>query len=198
MEFARVVAARRMVRAFGPDPVDPGVVDRLVDLARRAPSAGNTQALAFVVLEGPAQVARFWDASFPVALRDGFRYPGLFDAPVVVVPAVRPDAYAVRYREPDKAHAGLGTVAAWPVPYWYVDGGMAVMTLLHAAVDEGLGALFFGLFDGEAGVLAALGVPEGWRALGAVALGHPAPDPPGRSAARGRAPLSEVVHRGGW
>ena len=41
-----------MVRAFTADPVDPSVVDDLVDLARRAPSAGNSQGMAYLVLEG--------------------------------------------------------------------------------------------------------------------------------------------------
>jgi nitroreductase len=70
--------------------------------------------------------------------------------------------------------------------------------LLLAAVDAGLGALFYGLFDHEAAVLAALGVPAGYRALGAVALGWPAPDEPGRSAGRPRPALGDVVHRGRW
>jgi nitroreductase len=84
------------------------------------------------------------------------------------------------------------------VPYWWVDAGMAAEHLLLGAVAEGLGACFFGLFDHEAAVLAELGVPEGWRAVGTVAMGHPAPDEPGRSARRGRRPLDEVVRRGGW
>ena len=68
------------------------------------------------------------------------------------------------------------------MPYWWVDGGMAVEHVLLGAVDAGLGACFFGLFDHEPAVFAALGVPEGWRALGTIALGHPAPDEPGLSA----------------
>jgi len=89
-------------------------------------------------------------------------------------------------------------MGAWPVPYWWVDGGMAVEHLLLGAVDAGLGACFFGLFQHEAEALASLGVPDGWRALGTVALGHPAAGPPGQSAGRGRRPLEEVLHRGGW
>jgi nitroreductase len=65
-------------------------------------------------------------------------------------------------------------------------------------VDDGLGALLFGLFAHEAAVLAAFGVPAGRRALGTVALGHPAPDEPGRSADRPRRPLADIVHRGRW
>ncbi len=198
MELSDAIRARRMVRAFDGRPVAPQVVDGLIDLARRAPSAGNTQPWSFVVLEGE-QTARLWDVTLPTDRRPGFRWQRLIDAPVVVVPLVAPAAYAERYAEDDKAATGLGAgVEAWPVPYWWVDGGMAVHGLLLAAVDAGLGALFYGLFEHEAAALAALGVPDGWRALGAVALGWPAADEPGRSAARPRPPLGSVIHRGAW
>jgi nitroreductase len=198
VELRRAIAARRMVRAFDGRPVAAPLVDGLIDLARRAPSAGNTQPWAFVVLEG-AQTARLWDVTLPPARRSRFRWPGLLDAPVVIVPVVDPEAYVHRYDEPDKRSTGRGAgTEAWPVPYWWVDGGMAVHGLLLAAVDAGLGALFYGLFEHEAAALAALGVPPGRRALGAVALGWPAPDEPGRSSARPRPPLDAVIHRGGW
>jgi nitroreductase len=198
VELTDAVRRRRMVRAFAQRPVPPATVDALVDLARRAPSAGNTRPTAFVVLEGD-ETARLWDVTLPPARRGSFRWPGLLDAPVVIVPVVEPAAYPRRYAEPDKSATGLGAGEdAWPVPYWWVDGGMAVHALLLGATDAGLGALFFGLFDNEAAALTALGVPPGWRALGAVALGWPAPDEPGRSAGRPAPPLAAVVHRGGW
>jgi nitroreductase len=188
-----------MVRAFTDEPVEPGLVDALVDLARRAPSAGNSQGWAFVVLSGSAETARYWDVTLPPERRAGFRWPGLVAAPVLVVALVRPEAWVERYAEPDKAATGLGQgTGEWAVPYWWVDGGMAVEHLLLGAVEAGLGACFFGLFGHEAAVLAELGVPAGWRALGTVALGHPAPGDPGRSTSRPRRPLDEVIHRGGW
>lgn len=187
-----------MVRAFTPDPVPPGVVDDLVDLARRAPAAGNTQTFDVVVLEGD-DTARFWDVSLPPARREGFGFPGLVAAPVLLLPLVRPAAYPERYAEPDKAGTGLGAgTERWATPYWWVDGGMAVMALLLGAVDAGLGASLFGLFERERAVLDALGVPADRRALGAIAVGYPAPDPAGRSASRPRRGLDEVIHRGGW
>ncbi len=161
------------------------------------------------MLEGD-DTARLWDVTLPPARRAGFRWSGLVGAPVVIVPLVEPGAYPRRYAEADKAATGRGTgVDAWPVPYWWVDGGMAVHGLLLAAVDAGLGALFYGLFEHEAAALAALGVPPGWRALGAIALGWPARPAPdasaadaadaaGRSAGRPRPPLASVLHRGGW
>ncbi|MCU1358104.1 MAG: putative oxidoreductase [Acidimicrobiales bacterium] len=197
-----------MVRAFGPAPVDPGVVTALCDLARRAPSAGNSQATAYVVLDEPEATARYWDATLAPERRAGFRWPGLLAAPVLVLVAVRPAAYVERYAEPDKAATGLGAaVDAWRVPYWWVDAGAAAEHLLLGAVDAGLGACLFGAFDHEAAVAAAFGVPEGWRLVATIALGHPAVvatdgDVPsertGRSAGRPRPPIDQVVHRNHW
>ena len=107
-----------------------------------------------------------------------------------------------RYAEPDKEATGLGRSAeAWPVPYWTVDTAFAVMTLLLAAEDRGLGSLFFGVFHGEAELRAALGLPSQLELLGAIALGWPADDGagrPGRSARRRRRAPEEIIHRGGW
>lgn len=199
MELEDVIRRRRMVRAFAPDPVAPAVVNQLLDMARRAPSAGNSQSIEFLVLEGPEQTARYWDTTLPASRRADFGWPELLIAPVIVVVWVDPAVYGSRYREPDKANTGLGDGPdKWPVPYWWVDGGAAVMTLLHGAVDKGLGALFFGLFDHEDAVRNRFGVPGGRRAVGAVALGTAAPDRPGRSAGRPRPPLEQIVHRGSW
>jgi nitroreductase len=198
-ELARLVRARRMVRAYLDQPVDAALLDDLLDTARRAPSAGNTQPWEFLVLRG-VEADRYWSVTMPdPEARARFRWQGLLRAPVLVVPYVRPAAYPERYAEADKAGTGLGAdVDAWAVPYWWVDGGAVVQNLLLAATAAGLGACLFGQFDHEPAVRAAFGVPDGWRALGTVALGWPAPDEPGRSQRRPRPPLDEVVHRGFW
>lgn len=189
-----------MVRSFRPEPVEPALVDRMLELARRAPSAGNSQGFEAVVLEGREQTARFWDATLPADRRAGFRFPGLLAAPLIVLPLADPGAYVRRYGEADKAATGLGAgTDAWPVPYWTVDASFAVMTLLLAATDAGLGALFFAVFRGAEAVRSEFAIPADRQLLGAVALGHPADDDaPGRSASRPRRPLDRVVHRGGW
>ena len=200
MDFVDVVCSRHMVRAFEPRPVPPAVLDRVLDLARRVPAAGRTQGLDLVVLEGPEQTARYWDASLPPDRREGFPWPRLLDAPVLVVPVSDPGAYVARYAEQDKAHTGLGDgPERWPVPYWYVDTAFSAMVTLLAAVDAGLGALFFGQFDREPVVMEALGIPSDRRPIGTIALGYAAPDQrPSASSQRPRRPLDEVVHRGGW
>ncbi|HRW38335.1 MAG: nitroreductase family protein [Acidimicrobiales bacterium] len=199
MELRDAVRGRRMVRAFADAPVAPELLDELIDLARRAPSAGNVAACRFLVLDEPDDVARYWDATLPAERRAGFRWPGLVAAPALVVVAVRPASYPERYAEPDKAATGLGEGQdRWAVPYWWVDAGAAAEHLLLGAVDAGLGACLFGLFDHEPAVADAFGVAEGWRLVATVALGWPAPDEPGRSAHRPRPPLDEVRRRGRW
>ena len=198
MELAEVVRRRRMVRSYDGRPVDPAVVDRLLAAAVRAPSAGFTQGWAFVVLDEPEQTARFWSHTLPAGRRAAFPWPGLLRAPVLVLPLASPKAYLDRYAEPDKGSVPPGE-QRWRVPYWDVDCAFATMILLLAAVDEGLGALFFALPDGGEALLADLGVPPELHPIGAVALGHPAGDDrPSSSLARGRRPLDQVVHRGGW
>lgn len=194
--LAAIVRRRHMVRNFTVDPVDEPVLERLLDLARRAPSAGNTQPWELLVLRGD-EVGRYWDTTLDDPA--SFRWQGLLAAPVLVIPYVRPEAYSDRYAEPDKAATGLGAGAdAWPTPYWWVDGGAAVQNLLLAVTAAGLGACLFGQFDHEAAVRQAFGVPDDRRAIGTVAIGHPAADEPGRSAGRRRPDLDEIVHRGRW
>lgn len=194
-----------MVRAFDDRPIDPGLLDELIDLAGRSPSAGKTQGWHAVVLQDD-ETARFWDITLPSARRATFRWQRLLDAPVLLLPLADPDAYVTRYGEPDKVATGLGRGAeAWPAPYWTIDASMAVMTLLLAAEDAGLGALFFGVFQGEAELRADLGIPDRLQLLGAIALGWPADDAvsgrdqaPGRSASRPRRHPSEILHPGRW
>ncbi len=106
-EFAEVVRARRMTRAFDDRPIEPGVLDGLVDLAARSPSAGKTQGWSLVVLEG-AQTALFWDTTLPAVKRDSFRWKRLLSAPVIALPLADSKAYIDRYAEPDKVQTGLG------------------------------------------------------------------------------------------
>lgn len=191
------ILRRRMVRSFADRPVDPAVIDRMLDHATHAPSAGFSQGWAFLVLSEAGDRARFWDAVFP-ADRRSFAYPGLFHAGCLIVPLSHEQAYLDRYAEPDKGWADQDE-GRWPVPYWEVDTAMASMLILLTAVDEGLGALFFGIFGEHVERFRqAFGVPAAFSPIGAIAVGHRAPDPPGASLHRGRRPAVEVVHRGRW
>ncbi|HLW45622.1 MAG TPA: nitroreductase family protein [Acidimicrobiales bacterium] len=204
MELFDAARARRMVRSFSDRAVARELVDRLLDAALRAPSAGNTQGTAWVVLEGPEETSRYWDVATTADWRaNSRRWAGLSRAPLIFVSVASPGAYVARYRETDKVGAsadiGLGSSHdAWPVPYWFGDAAFGVMTLLLGAVAEGLGACFLGNFRSEGAVLGALGVPEGWRLFGSVVAGYPAGEDP-RSASLDRVPpATGRVHYGVW
>ena len=199
MKFTDLVRTRRMTRAFLPEPIGDETLHALIDLALRAPSAGKTQGTHFVVLAGN-DVADFWNDTLPSEKRANFRWKQLLDAPVIILPFVDPLAYVARYAEPDKQATGLGEgMHAWPTPYWTVDGSFAVMSLLLAAHDAGLGALFFAVFNGEQQLRNRLGVPDHMQLLGAIACGNAVrSSEKGRSAARPRMPIDEAIHQSRW
>ena len=195
-----MVRRRRMIRRYSPEPLDRAVLDRVLANALRAPSAGFSQGWAFLVLDQPADVERFWT----VTAADERSAPdawlrGMMTAPVLVLPLSSKDAYLERYAEPDKGWTDRDE-AQWPVPYWHLDTAMASLLMLLTAVDEGLGACFFGVEpDSVDPVRDAFGVPPAYTPIGAITLGHRTDDPGVRgSAGRGRKPLEEVVHRGRW
>ncbi len=67
MEFSEVIKRRRMVRAFTGEPLAPGVTERLLRAANRAPSAGFSQGYSFLVLEGDEQSAPLWQTLYEAA-----------------------------------------------------------------------------------------------------------------------------------
>jgi nitroreductase len=187
-----------MVRNFDPRPVDPAVVARVLGNAIRAPSAGFTQGWSFLLLDTPRDVARFWEATTPPGRGVDAWSRGLRRAPVLIVPMSCKRAYLDRYAEPDKGWTDRAE-SRWLVPYWHIDTGMATLLMLLTATDEGLGACFFGIPPERLEAFrATFGVPEDQVPIGAVALGHRAPDRRSPSLRRGRRGLEEVVHRGHW
>jgi nitroreductase len=218
MEFHETLRRRRMVRSFSGRPVPGPVLERILDGALRAPSAGNTGGFDLVVLRGPSETALLWEATTTAEWRaTARRWPGLEKAPVAVVLFTHPRAYRDRYAEADKEASGLGGPdtdaddgsddssesgpdgGTWPVPYWFVDGGFAALLLLLGATDAGLGGCFLGNFRGEVALGRALGVPDDRRYVGTVLIGEAGgDDPPSASLGRGRRRAGDVVHRGRW
>ena len=202
MDFADVVRRRRMVRDYDPGrPVPPEVRERLLEHAIRAPSAGFSQGWAFLVLETPEERALFWESSTSAeqAARMDDWLRRMRRAPLLVVPLSHKQAYLDRYAEPDKG-APDPDGSRWTVPYWDIDTGMAALLMLLTAVDEGLGACFFGIRPGQVPAFrAAFGVPAAFTPVGCVSVGYPgAEDRRSPSLRRGRRGVDEVVHRGAW
>jgi nitroreductase len=203
MEFQDVVRTRRMVRRYDDRAVDPAVVNRMLTNAIHAPSAGFSQGWSFLVLDQRADLDLFWSACADPDRSDGPDdgwLRGMRTAPLVVVPLSNKDAYLDRYAEADKGWADRDE-SRWPVPYWHIDTGMAALLILQTAVDEGLGACFFGIPGRTTGAFRdAFAVPETWTPIGAITVGHRVADTgvAGSPARRARKPVEEAVHRGRW
>lgn len=196
MEFNDVVRKRRMVRHFTTEPVPNETIERILDAARHAPSAGYTQGQSFVVVTQPdlkAKIAELCGEEGYVA--SGWD-PWISEAPVLVVPCTSEEAYHRRYREPDKI-GDDGQEIEWPVPFWFMDAGCAIENLLLAVVNEGLAAGFAGVWD-LAALRSLLGIPDEVTPVGVIPIGHGAPDKPSPSLKRGRKSQEEYAHWERW
>jgi nitroreductase len=188
-----------MVRDFSDEPVPRPLLEQLLANATRIPSAGYSQGFAFVVLTDPPQRRLFWETTSGPEWRGESESVSLTRAPVVILPLAHKQAYLDRYALPDKAHTPLSKEEYWPAPYWDIDVGFGVMLILLTAVELGLGALFFAVFQGQQILLDALNVPGGYWPIGAIALGYPTagersqPELP-----TGRRDLGEVIKWERW
>ena len=152
-----------MVRQFTDRPVPQHSLDRILANAVRGPSAGFCQGQAYLVLTGQ-DLPRFW------ALAGEATRPAVHAAPLVIVPLSCQRIYIDAYVQQDPSWADESRI---PMPFWHLDTAMAALLILLTAVDEGLGAVFFGIVDHETRALRTeFGIPEDHQPIGAIAIGH--------------------------
>jgi nitroreductase len=201
MEFPETIRRRRMVRKFEQKPIPEDVLKRVLEVARHAPSGGFSQGFDFIVLAKPEELEWFYRTADDPTDPEPFpgREPNL--APTcLVLPLANKHLYLDRYAQPDKLQFGMDKEENWPIPFWTVDTAMAIMLILLAAVNEGLGAWYFGISRGEHDVVRELGVPPTCTMLGVIALGFPSSEDLPRTSVftRRRRPFEEMFHIGHW
>jgi nitroreductase len=201
MEFGEVLRRRRMIRSYDMTrPVPPAAIDAVLAAALRAPSAGFTQGISFLVLSSDAERETFWRLAGD---SDTAWLRGMRTAPVLVLVWTSEEAYLDRYAEPDKGWTDRDP-AHWSAPYWFVDAGMASMAALLSAVDQHLGACFFGIpADRIAVVRENFSVPASQLSVGVISLGYSAAAPEvrpitGSPARRPRKAPTDLIHHGVW
>lgn len=196
MEFQDVVRKRRMVRHFSPDAIPASTVKRIIATAQRAPSAGFSQGVSFVVVTDETLRQQVGVACSEETYVEAGYDPFISEAPVQIIVCTNEQIYHARYNESDKKPEGQEEIA-WPVPYWHTDAGCALMLVLLAAVDEGLGSAFVGAPDPTA-LQRGLGIPDEVIPIGVAMIGHAAPDKKSPSLKRGRRKVEDVMHLNGW
>jgi len=201
VDLRDIVRKRRMVHRFTREPIPDEELLRVLEVARHAPSAGFSQGFRLVVLDDPGQLEWFWRVTTPPDELSELDERIATGPPVIALPFTSKAVYLDRYSAPDKAGFGLQSEEAWPVPFWHVDAGMAIMLILLAAIDEGLGGWYFGLVHGETDLLRELGIPDQYSLLGAIALGHGSTDDvktKGSAYSRTRISADDLVRHGHW
>lgn len=179
-----------MCRSYHSRSVPEAQILRILQAARKSPSAGHAQGVRFAVLTDSArrqEIASAYGEEDFVAR--GFA-PWLSVAPVHVVVAVSSEAYQHRYSEPDKTSEPQD----WPVPYSVMDAGKALMSLYLAAESFGLACGYLGPHAGP-DLVTFLGLPADWEFMGLVTLGYRdrSLERRTRSVARGWREFDEVV-----
>jgi nitroreductase len=196
VDFAEVLRRRKAVRSYRLERVPRQALERIVARGRKIPSAGHSQGLRIVVVteeETRRAIAELAGEAIYVSM--GLE-PWISNAPAHLVVCMREDDYHERYQEPDKL-TDEGAEIDWPVPYWYVDAGAAVMLLWLAAIDEGLAAGVFGTHRWT-DLRALLGIPDDVAPVAILTVGKPAPEKVQGSARRGWKELDEVVRWEHW
>jgi nitroreductase len=164
---------RRAVRSYTGERVPRETLERIARAARRGPNAGYSQGLRLLVVDDPEAIEAL------AAMHDDDRSQAWFgEAAAHVFVLTREQDYHDRYNQPDKLAATGGVEVVWPVPFWHVDAGAALMLVWLAALEEGLAAAVYGVtVEDDAGVRDLLGIPDDLTIVVGVTVGHPAEDP---------------------
>jgi nitroreductase len=171
VETWEAIRSRRNVRSYGQQAIAPQDLDRILDAARRAPSAGNQQAWDLVVCTDREQLAQL--ASVGPAARH-------VAGSAATIALVAPGADDPQMRD-----------------LVQFDLGQATMSMMLAAADLGIGSAHAGVADQEL-VRRLLGVPEDRFCPLLITLGVPVDRPLAPIQRPNRRPLDDVVHRGRW
>lgn len=170
MELFEAIKKRRSIRAFEPKPVPEELIDKILEAARWAPSAGNRQARDFIIVKDKDTKRMLSQA----ALDQDF----IEEAPLDIVVCANGDRSARRYGE-----RGMQL-------YSILDAAAAVQNLLLAVYALGLGACWVGAFR-DGWVSEILNLPTWLRPIAIIPLGYPAERPRPTP----RMPIEQLVHR---
>ena len=169
MKVLEAIKGRRSIRAFKNQNVSEEIIEKIVDAARWAPSAGNIQPWEFIIVRRPETKRRLAEA----ALGETF----IEEAPVVIVVCANEDRSSQGYGIRGKTLYCLQDTAA------------AIQNLHLVAYSLGLGTCWVGAFREEE-AREILKIPSGIRPVAIIPVGYPAEVP----STPCRRPINQIVH----
>ncbi len=174
-----ILRFRRSVRAYDPTPVGPEQIRSLLEAARLAPSACNSQTWRFVVVSQPAAISRICRE----AMRPVIPNRWLSQAPLLIVGCAKRDIVANRI-----GSRITGT------EYYQIDMGIAMEHMVLKATEMGLGTCWIGWFR-EDRIRQILVIPGRIKVCALLAVGYPKNEPQKR---RSRKPLERLAFSETW
>jgi len=170
MDVYEAIVSRRSIRAFKLDNIPEKILNKILEAAWWAPSAGNLQAREFILVTDPELKRKLCNA----ALGQSF----IEEAPIDIVVCANERRSAQRYGQRGKEL------------YCIQDATASVQNILLAAHALGLGTCWVGAFS-EENVSEALNLPNGVKPIAIIPLGYPAEHP----SVTPRMRLKDLVHK---
>jgi nitroreductase len=169
MELSETIKGRRSIRAFKKQDVPEEIVEKLIDAARWAPSAGNIQPWEFVIVRKSAVKKKLAQAALSQTVVE--------EAPVAIVVCA------------NEKRSSMGYGLRGKTLYCIQDTAAATQNILLTAHSLGLGACWVGAFN-EDEAKEAVNAPEGIRPVAIIPVGYADESPLLRS----RRPLNQIMH----
>ena len=177
------ISRRRSIRHFEARPVEPELIDAMLEAARLAPSAANLQ---------NARILPVTDEADRVVLgRAAYSFGAVPEAPLVMVlmadtsrDAVFLEQMAEMAKQPNppidfaKLRSGAGKPFSFKLgPEWgLVNAGLAGQSLMLQAVEMGLGTCWVHHFEHDE-VREHFKIPDHFILMSLMAIGYPATEP---------------------
>ncbi|GAA1542381.1 hypothetical protein GCM10009762_14800 [Dermacoccus barathri] len=201
--LGQVIAGRRDIRRYRPDPVEPELLERVLEAGHSAPSVGHSQPWRFVVVRSPETRERAAHLADTARLRQArdllperaarlldLKLEGLREAPIGIV---------VACDRRTQANGVLGRATFTETDVWSC--ACAIQNMWLTARSLGLGMGWVTLFE-PSDLAGLIGAPEGVETLGWMCLGWPDERPPEPGLQRAswstKLPLEEVVLEERW
>ena len=170
MDLYEAIAGRRSIRKYKKQALPEDAIEKIVDAARLAPSAGNAQPYEFVVAQEEKTRQRLSQAAY--------NQSDLQEAPVVIVVCADEKRASQSYGDRGKNL------------YCIQDTAAAVQNILLTAYAMGFGTCWIGAFK-EDEVKKIINAPKELRPVALIPIGYPDESP----AARSRRPVKELIHK---
>jgi len=159
MEVKEAINRRKSIRKYQDKPIPEEIIKELLDAARKAPSAKNTQSHKYFIVKDKETINKLKE-------NNAFKQPFVYDAPLIIVCCADPKQYPERVDVDDTSEN-----------YAIIDLSIASSFLVLRSTELGLGSVFVAWIYRDK-IKEILNIPKDYIVPFVILIGHPAEDPP--------------------